>query len=215
MNTLITLILCITLLHSEAASDISFTYGFIGQLQSNPDSLIELSDSSVIYTKDNIKINVGYTNNTIFYSIYVDSEGTFMLTYPEDFSDISNNQNQPDTLYKTVLRGGLIDPPGYETFYLINSSTPLTELTNLIGRYDKAPEKGKLKLTNRIQAHINALDPNIKGELAFIPNRLDKPMVGGVAFRGDDEDHLKDGSLTHVCTGSGGIAFQKIVLNHR
>ena len=59
------------------------------------------------------------------------------------------------------------------------------------------------------------MDPNIQGDLALIPNRLDKPMVGGVAFRGEDDDMLRDMSLTHVCTGSDGLAFQKIVLNHK
>ena len=84
--------------------------------------------------------------------------------------------------------------------------------------YVKKPnsgDKAKVKLANRIRDQIDALDPNIKGDLAFIPNRLDKPMVGGVAFRGDDDENLKDMSLTHTCTGSHGVAFQKIVLNHQ
>ena len=99
-------------------------------------------------------------------------------------------------------------------FSYINKNA-LTELTKLMGRYDKAPEKAKIKLANRIQRLIDNLDPNIKGDLALIPNRLDKPMVGGVTFRGDDDDNLKDMSLTHTCTGSNGVAFQKIVLNHQ
>ena len=59
------------------------------------------------------------------------------------------------------------------------------------------------------------MDPNIKGELASFQNRLEKPMLGGVAFRGDDDEILKDMSLTHICTGSSSIALQKIVLNHK
>jgi hypothetical protein len=43
---------------------------------------------------------------------------------------------------------------------------------------------------------------------------LDKPVAGGVAFRGED-DGLKDISVTHDCFGIDGIAFKKIVLIHK
>ena len=59
------------------------------------------------------------------------------------------------------------------------------------------------------------MDPNAKAELSSIASRLDKPLVGGVTFRGDGDDDLKDMSLTHECKGTGGIAFIKIVLNHK
>ena len=68
---------------------------------------------------------------------------------------------------------------------------------------------------NNIYDPIQGDYPDIKGDLALMSSRLDKPMVGGVSFRGDDDDALKDMSVTHECTGSGGVAFQKIVLNHQ
>ena len=140
----------------------------------------------------------------------MDSKGVYDL-YPEEL----NPETEQDTVYQTVLRGGLVDPKGIETFYFINSKTQLTELEKLMARYGRAPDKARVKLANRIQGMIDDLDPSVKGDLALIPNRLDKPMVGGVAFRGDDDDNLKDMSLTHTCTGSNGVAFQKIVLNHQ
>ena len=191
--------------------DISFRYGFLGQLQSNPDSTVELGDNSIMHTDDYIRINIGYVNNSYFYLIYLDSEGSYSLFLPE----VSRNENSQDTLYTTVLRGELTDPPGDETFYLINSLSPLFDLAKLVNRYENAPPKGQAKLARKIQDQLNALDPNAKVELASIPSRLDKPLVGGVAFRGNDDEQLKDMSLTHECKGKGGIAFQKIVLQHK
>ena len=211
MSKLITFIFCFNLLQGEGAEDISFRYGFMGQLQSNPDSTVELGDKSIVQTGDAVSINIGYLRDSYFYLIYLDSDGNYSLNLPKDSID----ENSQDTLYTTVLRGGLTDPPGNETFYLINSLFPCTDLAKLVNRYDKAPPKGQAKLSRKIQAQLNALDPNAKVELASIPSRLDKPLVGGVAFRGDDDGQLKDMSLTHECKGKGGVAFQKIVLQHK
>ena len=183
----------------------------MGQRQSNPDSTVELGDNSIMHTDDYIRINIGYVNNSYFYLIYLDSEGSYSLFLPE----VSRNGNSQDTLYTTVLRGDLTDPPGDETFYLINSLSPFIDLAKLVNRYEKAPPKGQAKLARKIQDQLNVLDPNAKVELASIPSRLDKPLVGGVAFRGDDDEQLKDMSLTHECKGKGGIAFQRIVLQHK
>ena len=191
--------------------DISFRYGFLGQWQSNPDSTVEFGDNSIMHTDDYIRINIGYVNNSYFYLIYLDSEGSYSLFLPE----VSRNENSQDTLYTTVLRGWLTDPPGNETFYLINSLFPFIDLAKLVNRYENAPPKGQAKLARKIQDQLNVLDPNAKVELASIPSRLDKPLVGGVAFRGDDDEQLKDMSLTHECKGKGGIAFQKIILQHK
>ena len=82
-------------------------------------------------------------------------------------------------------------------------------------RYDKAPPKGQANLAIRIQEKIDTLNPDVRDELSSIVSRLDKPVAGGVAFRGDDDDKIKDLHVTHECLGSDGIAFKKIVLIHR
>jgi len=211
MCKLIMFIFCINLMQGEGAEDISFRYGFMGQLQSNPDSTIELGDKSIVHTGDEVRINIGYLKDSYFYLIYLDSDGNYSLNLPEDSTD----ENRQDTLYTTVLRGGLTNPPGEESFYLINSKLPLSYLTKLLSRYENAPDKAILKLAKKIQVELDALDPNEKAELSSIASRLDKPLVGGVTFRGDDDDELKEMSLTHECKGTGGIAFIKIVLNHK
>ena len=211
MSKIIMFIFCIASINAGENQDISFKYGFLGQLKSNPDSTVELGDKSIVHTGDAVRINVGYVKDSYFYLIYLDSDGNYFLNLPEDSTD----ENSLDTLYTTVLRGGLTDPPGNETFYLINSLSPCTDLAKLVNRYENAPPKGQAKLSRKIQAQLNALDPNAKVELVSLTSRLDKPLVGGVAFRGDDDEQLKDMSLTHECKGKGGIAFQKIVLQHK
>ena len=211
MSKLIMFIFCIASMNAGENQDISFTYGFLGQLKSNPDSTVELGDKSIVHTSDKIMVNVGFANGSYFYLIYLDSDGNYSLNLPEDSTD----ENRQDTLYTTVLRGELTNPPGDESFYLINSKLPLSYLTKLLSRYENAPDKAKIKLAKKIQVELDALDPNAKAELSSIASRLDKPLVGGVTFRGDDDDELKDMSLTHECKGTGGIAFIKIVLNHK
>jgi len=63
--------------------------------------------------------------------------------------------------------------------------------------------------------NIDLLDPDVQDDLSSISSDLAKPVVGGVAFRGEDDDGLKDLSVTHECLGTGGIAFKKIVLIHK
>jgi len=218
MSKLIMFIFCIVSVIAGENQAISFTYGILGQLKSNPDSTVILSDSSVIHTGDRVRINIGYLRESNFLLIFKSSENTFDIFYPDSQKKRLNSNNAviQDTIYATALSwSGFSDPPGDETFYLINSKTSLTEMNNLVSRYNKAPNKAKVKLANRIQGQIDALDPNIKGDLALIPSRLDEPMAGGVAFRGEDDETLKDMSLTHICNGFNGIAFQKIILIHR
>ena len=59
------------------------------------------------------------------------------------------------------------------------------------------------------------MNPDNKQNLASIDSRLDKPVVGGVTFRGDEEDELKNMSLTHSCRGNSDIAIKKILLIHK
>ena len=66
-----------------------------------------------------------------------------------------------------------------------------------------------------MQEKIDSFDPDVQDDLSSISSDLAKPVVGGVAFRGEDDDGLKDLSVTHECFGTSGIAFKKIVLIHK
>ena len=215
MKIIFVLFVFIASVSADDNVEIGFRYGLLGRVESKPDSTVVLSDSSIIHTGDKVQVNVGFLSGSSFLLIFKDSKDEYSLFYNSG-SINSNAVSKQDTTYKIAFRfNAFIDPPGLETFYLINSITPQVELIKVLGRYKKAPEKAQVKLANQIQAKIDALNPNIKADIANVQIRLDKPMVGGVSFRGEDDDDIHEMSVAHECKGSGGIAFQKIVLNHR
>ena len=212
MKKILSIIIGITFIFANSKEgDIGFRYGFLTSPSYGSDSLTVLSDSSIIHTGDFLKINIGYKNKTNFCIVYRDAEGGYSPLYSSDDEKDSNQ----DTLYAYPLPWSKMKiPTGLETFYFINSNESLSDLNTMLGRYDRAPPKGKLKLALRIQDEINSYDPDVQDDLSSISSVLDKPVAGGVAFRGK-EDGLKDLSLTHECFGTGGIAFNKIVLIHK
>ena len=212
MKIIIVLFVIIASVSAADNLEIGFRYGLLGRVESKPDSTVVLSDSSIIYTGDEVQVNVGFLSESSFLLIFKGSQGEFDLLY-DNSTEAASKQ---DTTYRIAYPfNAFTDPPGLETFYLINSITPQLELIKLIGRYEKAPEKAQVKLANQIQAKIDALNSSIKGDIADVQFRLDKPMVGGVSFRGEEDEGIHNMSVTHECKGSGGVAFQKIVFNHR
>ena len=195
-------------------SDISFRYGILGHLRSQNEKITELQDSSIIYSGDEIRINAGYNKGTHLYVIYKGSAGEFILLYPEESELVDNVTDLPETIYTTVLHWSpLSDPIGFETFFLINSNLELENLLALFKRYNKVNEKGRIKLAKKIQNEIDKWGGT--QDLSSISSRMDEVVVGGVAFRGEDDGGLRDMSLTHSCKGDFGIAFKKILINHQ
>ncbi len=200
---------------ADEDSDIGFSYGVLGRLKSQEEKITILQDSSMIQTGDSVRINVGYEKNTHMYVIYKGSEGEFMMLYPEGSGNAENLADLPDTLFNTVLHWSQFsDPAGFETFYLINANEQQNELVKLMARYDGVNAKGKMKIGKLIEKELDRLNPENMGDLASIGSRLDKPIVGGVAFRGEG-DEIKDLSLTDQCVGKYGIAYKQIILNHK
>ena len=194
--------------------NISFQYGMLGRLESNNNQIIELQDSSTLYTGDEVRINAGYQKGTYFYVIYKGSEGEFAILYPEEKEKVVDIAELPDTIYPTILNWSkLTDPPGYESFFMINSNFELENLLVLFKRYNKVNEKDKMELAVQIQDEIDKWGGT--QDLASSSNRMDAVVVGGLTFRGDDDGGLKDMSLTHSCKGEFGIAFKKIIINHQ
>ena len=216
MKKILSLIIGVTfIIASGKEGEIGFRYGFLSKPSLDSDSVSVLSDSSHIHTGDYLQINIGHLRETNICVIYKSAEGEYLLLHNKEKSADDNGESLPDTTYFTAFHWGNMGPPsGIETFYFINSFNPLTELTKLVDRYVNAPPKGQIKLAKRIQDKIDVLDPDIHDDLISITSRLDKPIAGGVAFRGDD-DGFRDISVTHECLGTGGIAFQKIVLIHQ
>ena len=217
MGRIVSLLIGITFIFAETKEeDIGFRYGFLSKPTSESNDIAVLSDSSIIQTGDFLNINIGYLKETNICVIYKGASGEFLLLKNRETSEEDYTQSFQDTTYFRAWGWGKMGPPpGIETFYFINSTESLSDLITILGRYENAPPRGQEKLAIRIQEKIDSLDPNVQDNLNSISSKLDKPMVGGVAFRGDDDDILKDLSVTHECIGSDGIAFKKIVLIHK
>jgi len=213
MNRILIFIMGVAFIFSkETEGDIGFRYGFLSKPSHESTDITVLSDSSIIHTGDLLKINIGYPNRTNFCILYKDASSQYMPLYSSNDKEDSNQ----DTIYASALLWAEMEkPPGIETFYFINTTESLSELNSLLARYEKAPPKGKAKLSVRIQDRVDLYDPDVQDDLSSISSNLDKPVSGGVAFRGEDDDGLKDLSVTHECLGTGGIAFKKIVLIHK
>ena len=211
MKHIIFLSFYLATIFADDTVNIGFRYGFLTKSTYDSDSITVLSDSSIIHTGDYLRINIGYKNKNNFSIVYRDAEGGYMPLYSSDDEEDSNQ----DTLYVSAFHwNDMKIPTGLETFYFINSNESLSDLNTMLGRYDRAPPKGKSKLAVRIQDKINSYDPDVQDDLSSISSVLDKPVAGGIAFRGEG-DELKDLSLTHECFGTSGSAFQKVVLIHQ
>lgn len=194
--------------------NIEFNYGFLLKKDLKSKNIISLSDSSKIYSGDYIKINIGYDENTNFYIIYKSAENEFILLKNKESSNIKKSKIIDEKIYFTGLTWSKLKPPkGYEQFYFINSNTILFELVTLLEKYKKAPKRGKEKLYKKIELELNKYNPDIKTNLSMVSSKLNKPISGGVTFRGED-DEFNELSLTHKFIGNQNIAFKKITLIH-
>jgi len=147
--------------------------------------------------------------------IYKGAGGEFLLLANKQNIVAKNLIAKKDTIYITALNWTDMGPPlGTETFFFINSIKPLSKLTKLLNRYDKAPKKGQAKLALHIQGQLNSYDPAVQDDLSSLSSQLGKPVAGGVAFRGGN-DSITEFSVTHECLGTSGIVFKKIVLIHQ
>ena len=100
MKRILSFIIGITFIFSNSKEgDIGFRYGFLSKPSYDSDSLTVLSDSSIIYTGDLLKINIGYKNKTNFCIVYRDADGGYMILYSSDDAKDSNQ----DTLYVPAL----------------------------------------------------------------------------------------------------------------
>ena len=194
-------------------SMIEFQYGFLLKKSYKDNKIEALSDSSKVTTGDWLKINLGYKRDTQFYILYQDADGQYMPIY--NSNDVSIN-SQDDVFVSAMLWTEMQDPTGIEKFYFINyKESFLSDLISLVGRYESAPSRGKQKLSMKIKQKLESINPDIDNGIAVVDSRLSKPILGGVAFRGDDDGNvIKDLHVTHNCIGSNILAFKKITLVH-
>ena len=184
------------LLIAQDSNDlISFRYGFIGQEADNPDSLFIVEDGSVLNSGDGLKLNFEFEKGTFSYVAHLSPEEEYALLYS------SSSQEEPekaDAIFTTLGWQSLDEVTGYEVFFLLSSGERLQKLEDLFGKYNQAKGKSRRKFSKRIACELENLEkidePKKSSQLV---QRLEKPVMGGVTFRGAPVGLVMEQNLTH------------------
>ena len=184
------------LLIAQDSNDlISFRYGFIGQEADNPDSLFIVEDGSVLNSGDGLKLNFEFEKGTFSYVAHLSPEEEYALLYS------SSSQEEPekaDAIFTTLGWQSLDDVTGYEVFFLLSSGERLLKLEDLFGKYNQAKGKSRRKFSKRIASELENLEKiDETKKSSQLVQRLEKPVMGGVTFRGAPVGLVMEQNLTH------------------
>ena len=81
MKIIIVLFVIINAVSADDNLEIGFRYGLLGLMESKPDSIVVLSDSSIIHTGDKVQVNVGFLSGSSFLLIFKGSKDEYSLFY--------------------------------------------------------------------------------------------------------------------------------------
>ena len=91
----------------------------------------------------------------------------------------------------------------------------MKKLEKFLASYKKAKGKSRKRFFKRIHALIEDLQGvQSAGKGAVLAQRLEKPVIGGVAFRGRQNDEVLANSLTHEVIDDE-VALTMFVIQHR
>ena len=201
------------IIHAESMDKkVSFRFGFIGKKSTNIDSLFIVEDASTLNSGDQLRLNVDFEKGTFSYVIHHTSQNEYVLLYSSS-SHIENNKNNAIFSSFDVDWSILDNNIGEESFYLLSSKIRIIYLEELFKDYTQAKSKSKQRIGNKIARELDSFQNEEDKKSSQLVQRLEKPVIGGVTFRGFTERLIMEQSLTHSASGSGRtIAVMKI--NH-
>ncbi len=178
---------------------ISFRYGFIGQEADNPDSLFIVEDGSVLNSGDELKLNFEFGKGTFSYVAHLSSKEEYALLYS---SSSQEETEKTDAIFTTLGWQSLDDVTGDEVFFLLSSGDRLQKLEDLFGKYNQAKGKSRRKFSKRIASELENLEKiDETKKSSQLVQRLEKPVMGGVTFRGGPVGLVMEQNLTHRSEG--------------
>ena len=190
-----------TLVQSQTSDEIiTFRYGFIGQKEIDPDSLFSISDGSILQSGDQIKLNFDFEKGTWFYVVTLSKEDEYGMLY----SSSSQDTEETGHIFTSLEWQTLVLNEGVESYTLISSKTQLIKLEDRYTKYENAIGRSKKRFHKRIRIQLEKLqkfDPKETKEK--LVQRLEKPVIGGVTYRGMMEGVIMEQSLTHTSSGIG------------
>ena len=201
------------IIHAENMDNkVSFRFGFIGKKSTNLDSLFIVEDASTLNSGDQLRLNVDFEKGTFSYVIHHTSQNEYVLLYSSS-SHIENNKNNAIFSSFDVDWSILDNNIGEESFYLLSSKIRIIYLEELFKDYTQAKSKSKQRIGNKIARELDSFQNEEDKKSSQLVQRLEKPVIGGVTFRGFTEGLIMEQSLTHSASGRGRtIAVMRI--NH-
>ena len=193
------------------AGEVSFRYGFIGKQGTGAETLVVIEPGATLHSGDPLKLNFDHSKGTWFYICYRSTLDEYALLY----SAKGRKSQQSEVAFGTLGWLALDQNIGEENFILIASEKRLKKLEKFLASYKKAKGKSRKRFFRRIHALIEDLQGvQSAGKGAVLAQRLEKPVIGGVAFRGTQNDEVLANSLTHEVIDDE-VALTMFVIQHR
>jgi hypothetical protein len=201
--------LVVVLAMPAAAQQLTFHYGFIGQ--HDDQELYVVENGAAVASGTQLKLNFEYPTGSWFYLCYLSSTDDYALLYASATGVDASEATTFDTLGWLALDQNV----GTETFTLITSEARLESFEALLDNYAKASGKSRKRFAKRIARALQDLAGQLAGPSGVqLAQRLDKPVMGGVAFRGVTSENLSQHSLSHKASGDR-IAQAVFTIDHQ
>ena len=194
-----------------AGDSVSFKYGIIGKTQAEPENFFEVTDTTILKSGDFFKINFKLESRANFYVLFKFANGEYYLYHSaSNLTEKSTSGAITTSLDWLELDNNI----GTETIYLIASKEPLTELEQLLLKYQGSKRKLKRKLARKIAAELTSLTREKKKKLVLLQSRLKKPENIGGTFRGTLDKKEIENYLFNFCSGEKTI-FKIVKIKHK
>ena len=205
------IVLLLAIVPNAQAGEVSFRYGFIGKQGTGDETLAVIEAGATLHSGDPLKLNFEHSKGTWFYICYRSTLDEYALLY----SAKGRKSKKSEVAFGTLGWLALDQNVGEENFILIASEKRLKKLEKFLASYKKAKGKSRKRFFKRIHALIEKLQGGQSaGKGAVLAQRLEKPVIGGVAFRGSQSDGISTKSLTHEAVGDD-VALTMFVIQHR
>ena len=205
------IVLLLAIVPNAQAGEVSFRYGFIGKQGTGDETLAVIEAGATLHSGDPLKLNFEHSKGTWFYICYRSTLDEYALLY----SAKGRKSKKSEVAFGTLGWLALDQNVGEENFILIASEKRLKKLEKFLASYKKAKGKSRKRFFKRIHALIEKLHGGKSaGKVAVLNQRLEKPVIGGVAFRDSQSDGISAKSLTHEASGDD-VALTMFVIQHR
>lgn len=195
------MLFCYSFLQAQEAeeTDIFFRYGLVAVEAANEDSVYIIEESTKLNEGDKIRLNLEYQKGKYLYVLYHSPEKEFQMLFA---STSYNIKTKSDSIFTALPWMEIERPKAEERFYMISSEEPLENLENNYKNYAKSTGKNKKKFYKQLENDIANLHiGKLSHQSSEMVTRLEKPIIGGVTFRGNTTFILTEQSLTHQCKG--------------